>query len=261
MRCALNGFGLVCVCLTLLACGEAAEDSVTPMSPAVMEEELSQEDWLALEETADSDVPPAAVEQAAPVAAPTFEPVVGAGAVPTFKGFEKPRYQKFDRVIAELTERLNADPVGHLGVTPEQAAGMTALDPALVKSWMIQESGGGLERDLAAWNTDPTRMNIPANWGPEKAELGLRKPSALNSGDLYTNLWASIRYLARKGFSRSGKAPKPDATFDGWRVALERYNGRRKASSNGRSHAANYADWILERARKPHEHFKVQLPK
>ncbi|OGV47733.1 MAG: hypothetical protein A2017_16180 [Lentisphaerae bacterium GWF2_44_16] len=50
-----------------------------------------------------------------------------------------------------------------------------------------------------------------------KNELGLKRSATFPSGDLETNLRASIRFLARKGFGTSGQAvgKNPDKTFDG----------------------------------------------
>ena len=46
-------------------------------------------------------------------------------------------------------------------------------------------------------------------------------------------------------------AHRPEAYFDSWRVALQRYNGRTDTLRDGRSYRAAYADRILRRVRNP----------
>jgi hypothetical protein len=119
-----------------------------------------------------------------------------------------------------------------------------------VKAWLIQESGGGDTRSMDAWRIDPAQVNVPGDWNEYKSDLGISRPVARNEGDLATNLKAAIILLARKGFGKSGQPPRNRATgsFDGWSVALQRYNGRTDLASNGSRYSDNYSATILRRA-------------
>jgi hypothetical protein len=64
-------------------------------------------------------------------------------------------------------------------------------------------------------------------------------------------LKAGIILLSRKGFGKSGQKPKAAGTFDGWQVALQRYNGRTDLRGNGKMYSQNYADAIWARAQDP----------
>jgi hypothetical protein len=65
--------------------------------------------------------------------------------------------------------------------------------------------------------------------------------------------------MARKGFGKSGQAPKPASTFDGWQVALQRYNGRTDGCANGKMYSQNYADSIWVRAQDPKVARPIQI--
>ena len=137
------------------------------------------------------------------------------------------------------------------------------MDPALIKSWLIQESGGNDKRSVAAWATDPSQVNVPGDWNKHKNSLGLKEPKKRNEGALKGNLKASIIYLARKGFGKSGQPPKnrPEGIFDGWQIALERYNGRSVTTENDKKYRENYAQRIKDRAKTPETKYKIELPK
>ena len=184
---------------------------------------------------------------------PQRRPEATAEALPVFAGFEDDRYQAHDALILRLTADFNADPGKWVGAAEGTRPDIPALEPALVKALMIEESGGGGERSLAAWDVDPLQVNVPGDWGPEKAELGLKEPKSRNEGTLEQNLRAGIQFLARKGFGVSGRAiaRRPDAYFDSWRVALMRYNGRTDTLRDGRAYRSAYADRVLRRARNP----------
>ncbi len=167
-----------------------------------------------------------------------------------FKGFEAARYQQHDSTIRELVLDFNANKAARCGCTEEQALRLTTLDEDVVKAWMIQESGGGDARSLDAWRVDPVQVNVPGDWNDYKSDLGITRPVARNEGDLSTNLKAGIILLARKGFGKSGQPPqnRASASFDGWAVALQRYNGRTDTASNGSRYSDNYSATILRRA-------------
>ncbi|MCK6486845.1 MAG: hypothetical protein L6R48_00645 [Planctomycetes bacterium] len=191
---------------------------------------------------------------------PTF--YVHRRVLPVFRGFEDERYQRHDFLIERYVAELNQHPEDWCGCTETQAAYMPGLSPALVKAWIIQESGGGDGRSLAAWESDPAQVNVPGDWCPHKTELGLRLPASRNQGQARDNLMAALRMLARKGFGRSGQAPlrRQEAEFDGWRAALERYNGRGEECVNGRKYRENYAERIFARATIQDRHQPIQLP-
>jgi hypothetical protein len=166
-----------------------------------------------------------------------------------FPGFEKSRYQQHDSIIREVVLDFNSNKAERCGCTPEQASTIPSLDDALVKAWLIQEAGGSDERSLAAWRVDPAQVNVPGDWNDEKTDLGLSEPKTRNEGEIKTNLKAAVAYLCRKGFGKSGKRPHPEATFDGWDKALERYNGRSKMCGNKKTYSQNYSDTIVKRSK------------
>jgi hypothetical protein len=177
----------------------------------------------------------------------------GASGVPIFRGFEDPRYQQHDALIARLVKEFNANKAAGCGGTPAQAAKIPDLTPALVKAHMIEETGGNGPRSKAAWSVDPLQVNVPGDWGDEKKLVGLSKPSKRNEGSAEKNIRAAIRYLARKGFSTSARpaAERPNGFFDGWHNALRRYNGRRDRTQTDRYYSDEYADKIRRRAANP----------
>ena len=185
----------------------------------------------------------------------------GGATVPTFRGFRSERYQKHDALIARLTKEFNADKVGWCGGTPDQAAQIPDLTPALVKAHMIEESGGNGPRSKAAWAADPLQVNVPGDWGEEKKLLGLSKPAKRNEGTAEANVRAAIKYLSRKGFGISGRpaAVRPKGTFDGWREACRRYNGRRDRTDSDRYYSDEYADKIQRRAANPDLFVPVEI--
>lgn len=173
--------------------------------------------------------------------------------LPIFKGFEEARYQMHDALIAKLVREFNADKAGWTGGTLAQSAKVSELTAAIVKSHMIEESGGNGPRSMAAWKVDPLQVNVPGDWGEEKELVGLKKPTKRNEGTVEQNIRAAIKYLSRKGFGSSGKpaASRPDGFFDGWQKALQRYNGRRDRTDTDRYYSDEYADKIMRRAKNP----------
>ncbi len=178
-----------------------------------------------------------------------------------FKGFEAARYQQHDALIRERVLDFNNNKAVRCDCTEEQALRITAVDEDMVKAWMIQESGGGDARSLDAWRVDPVQANVPGDWNDYKSDLGLTRPTVRNEGSAQTNLQAGIILLARKGFGKSGQPPKnrPEGSFDGWDVALQRYNGRTDAASNGRRYSDNYADAISRRAADTKTHVAIEI--
>ena len=177
----------------------------------------------------------------------------GGAGLPIFRGFEDARYQKHDALIAKMTAAFNANKAGWCGGTPEQAAKIPTLTPAMVKAHMIEESGGNGPRSVAAWDADPLQVNVPGDWGVEKELVGLKKPTKRNEGNVADNVRAAIMYLSRKGFSTAARpaAERPKGYFDGWTAALRRYNGRRDRTDTDRYYSDEYADKIVRRAQNP----------
>ncbi len=183
--------------------------------------------------------------------------------MPTFKGFEDQRYQEHDRRLQRIVTAFNQDKAGFIGATAGQAAQIPDASVALLKSQLIQEAGGNGRRSLDAWAADPGQVNVPGDWSRHKESLGLEQPARRNEGDINTNLRACLGWLARKGFGTSGQPPqnRPTGTFDGWEIALRRYNGRSVRTTNGKSYSVNYARRISDRANDPNTRFPIGLPK
>lgn len=185
----------------------------------------------------------------------------GRSGLPVFRGFEHSRYQLHDELIAKMAAAFNADKAGWCGGTPEQAAKIPDIAPALVKSHMIEESGGNGRVSLAAWDVDPLQVNVPGDWGDEKKLVGLAKPLRRNEGSVENNVRAAIMYLARKGFSAAAlpASERPKGYFDGWKRALQRYNGRRDRTATNRHYSDEYADKILRRAANPDRFEPIEI--
>lgn len=177
---------------------------------------------------------------------------------PVFKGFEDDRFQKHDDLIEELVRDFNANKEKYCGCTANQEDRIGDLSEALVKAWLIQESGGSPE----AWDVDPAQVNVPGDWNEWKEDLGLKKPTQRNEGTIRQNLEAAIKYLCRKGFGKSGQPPRnrPEGFFDGWPKAIERYNGRTDMRENGKTYSENYRDRIIDRANNPDVYTPIPLP-
>ncbi len=173
--------------------------------------------------------------------------------VPVFRGFEDDRYQEHDALIVRCVDEFNRGRAAWAGATSAQGRQIPALTTALVKSHMIEETGGRDARSLAAWDSDPMQVNVPGDWSDAKTDVGLSKPIRRNEGSAEQNIRAAIKFLVRKGFGASGRraGARPDGTFDGWQTALKRYNGRHDDLVGGRGYSEVYAEHIVERAMDP----------
>ena len=180
--------------------------------------------------------------------------------VPIFKGFEDDRYQEHDGLIVRYVDEFNRGRAEWAGATAAQGKNIPQLTTAIVKSHMIEETGGRDKRSLAAWDADPQQVNVPGDWSDAKASLGLKKPSRRNEGSVDENIKAAIRFLARKGFGVSGQpaSKRPAGTFDGWQTALRRYNGRNTDKVDGKSYSEVYAEHIMTRAREPDQFVAIR---
>jgi len=192
---------------------------------------------------------------------PTKREKVSAGGLPVFRGFEDARYQLHDALIKKLVAEFNKGKKAWTGGTDEQAKKVGDITPALVKSHMIEESGGNGPRSKAAWKVDPLQVNVPGDWGVEKELVGLTKPSKRNEGTAEQNVRAAIKYLSRKGFGASGRpaSTRPKGFFDGWLRALQRYNGRRDRTDTDRYYSDEYADKIMKRAKDPNSFVPIEI--
>jgi len=181
----------------------------------------------------------------------------------SFQGFTAPRYQQHDVLIAKLVKEFNNNKQTFIGAAASQVASIPNLSEELIKSWIIQETGGNDARSLAAWKIDPAQVNVPGDWSSYKQSTGLTAPTKRNEGTVDINLKAAIIWLARKGFGKSGQPPqnRQGATFDGWQKSLERYNGRSAQTTNGKAYSVNYAQRIIDRANNLSKQFFIQLPK
>lgn len=181
------------------------------------------------------------------------KPVEPEQELPIFSGFEDDYYQQHDKLILKLVKEFNENRAAWAGAEEGASVVIPPLRPELIKSLMIEESGGKGSRSKKAWLCDPLQVNVPGDWTEEKRDLGLHKPANRNEGTLEGNVRAGIMYLVRKGFGVSGQpiSKRPNAYFDSWRVALERYNGRKERIRDGRSYRAAYADRIIRRSRSP----------
>ena len=179
--------------------------------------------------------------------------LAAAAAVPVFGGFEKPRYQRHDAIIAKCVREFNRHRGAWADANRDQARTIPDITVEQVKSQMIQETGGGDRRSTAAWEVDPLQINVPGDWGDEKERIGLRKPAKRNEGDVETNVRAAIKYLVRKGFSKGAKPVRSVTaqTFAGWSSALQRYNSRTALTESGRKYCEEYAERIIRRAENP----------
>ena len=173
--------------------------------------------------------------------------------VPVFKGFEDDRYQEHDGLIVRCVDEFNRNRAAWAGANPEQAKRIPVLTTALVKSHMIEETGGRDPKSRAAWDVDPGQVNVPGDWSDAKTSVGLKKPSRRNEGTPEQNIKAAIKFLVRKGFGVSGQpaSRRPKGVFDGWPTALRRYNGRDDEMVDGRRYSETYADHIVTRAKNP----------
>ena len=161
------------------------------------------------------------------------------------------------RLVAEF----NAHPELWAGAEEHQTEGVK-LEPALVKAHMIEETGGCDPISRAAWAIDPLQVNVPGDWNHYKAYLGIKKPRHRNEGSLEKNVRAGIKFLSRKGFGKSGQpvGNRLDAVFDGWPIALQRYNGRMVKTADGRIYCEVYSSKIEKRKSKPSIYVPVEIP-
>jgi hypothetical protein len=123
------------------------------------------------------------------------------------------------------------------------------LGAKLMKSWMMEESGGSPR----AFASDAFQVNVPGDWAPEKARIaGLQEGRAMTP---QTSADGALKWLVHK--ARTHRDDNDDS-YRGpyWTPyeAFRNYNARRKFDERDRSDEANrfdnrYAIRILGRAR------------
>ncbi len=122
--------------------------------------------------------------------------------LPEFAGYESPWHQANDSLIIEVVQEFNAEK----GWGPEHPS---YLDPAMVKAWALQESGG--HQNVFAQG-DMMQMNVPGDWVPEKQNFGLTgKHEKL---DPRTSLRIALHWAYYKG--EITRAKTDDADSEGW---------------------------------------------
>lgn len=240
-----------------------ARGAVAIAKPIEMEETVEEESQVEEAQTEVMPVEPEPEPEIIPPPPPTPTRTPTLPKVPVFAGFEDSRFQRHDALIAKLVENFNKNRAIWAGSTASQASTIPLLTVAQVKSQMLQESGGKDVKSRAAWKKDPLQANVPGDWSSYKKYVGLHRPRNRNEGSLETNLKAGIMILARKGFGVSAQPAgnKSKGRFDGWRPALQRYNGRSDLTTEGLPYKVSYANRILRRAANPSLHTGIVIRK
>ena len=98
------------------------------------------------------------------------------------------------------------------------------LDPTLVKSIMMRESGIGTGKGPNGTSaSDPMQVNNTGDWTPEKGQVGLSKATSLHP---QKNVQAGIGWLYLKGMKSNSSAKMSWGTKNGsWNNAVRDYNG------------------------------------
>jgi len=116
------------------------------------------------------------------------------------------------------------------------------LTPHLVKSWIMEESGG----DQSAFESDPMQVNKHADWkntGPDKERiLGLTENQVMTPD---TSLPAGLDWFYDRGAIHDER--RKVTGFRDLPTALGRYNANSTVDPNGLPHYQNYTSEILGR--------------
>ena len=124
--------------------------------------------------------------------------------MPTLQGFTSPRYQNHDILISKLVKEFNTNKALFVGGSAAQVSKIPNLTEVLVKSWIIEESGGSDSRSLQAWKIDPAQVNVPGDWSTYKLSTGLTAP-AKSLGRFFSFFYISTIELNRAVFWRRFK--------------------------------------------------------
>jgi hypothetical protein len=144
-----------------------------------------------------------------------------------------------DDTIVAAVDKYNS---GHQ-YYPGDAEYMT---PQLMKSWMMQESGGSPD----AFKTDPFQVNNPGDWDPAKANKNF---AGLSQGQIMTpetSADAALKWLHYKGrIDTSENSPNRGrwVPYQGHYEALRNYNAA-AGPVPGVPKGADYANSVLNKA-------------
>ena len=151
--------------------------------------------------------------------------------LPVFPGYDSPWHQANDALIIDVVMAFNAEK----GWTPDHP---DFLDPAVVKAWALQESGG--HQDVFAQG-DMMQMNVPGDWVPEKQWFGVQNRQ--EQLDPRKSLEIALNWAYYKGEitrAQGGNSASPgwhdtqrgtqafpgyESQFTNWDRALDGYNG------------------------------------
>lgn len=138
-----------------------------------------------------------------------------------------------DEAILNATGKYNAE-------NGYQPGDPRYVSPQMMKSWMMQESGG----TRRAFESDPFQVNVPRDWVADKASrAGLTRNQAMTP---QTSADAALKWLQYKGSVHDASGAV--TSYRGNRAALMGYNGRTDLMG-GIPFRQHYADSILNRAR------------
>lgn len=158
--------------------------------------------------------------------------------LPVFAGYQEDWHQAHDAMIVRVVEDFNT----RMGWGPGHE---DRLDPALVKAWALQESGG--HREIFT-RGDMMQMNNPGDWAPEKEWFGVQRGERLSPEE---SLRAALQWAYYKGEEtrpiRDGRVSEGwyptrrggevldgyQSRFTSWSRALTRYNGGGVADYHG----------------------------
>ena len=142
--------------------------------------------------------------------------------LPVFEGYDSPWHQANDALIIEVVQAFNAEK----GWGPDHP---DHLDPALVKAWALQESGG--HQDVYSQG-DMMQMNVPGDWVREKKWFGISgKREKL---DPRKSLEVALRWAYYKG--EITRAKRSDAASDGW-------HDTQRGTKSVPGYESQFSDW------------------
>ena len=180
-----------------------------------------------------------------------------------FQGFTGPRHHQHNAIIRKLVREFNANKCIFVNSSLAQAAKIPDLSESLVRSWLIEISGGNDAISREAWNVDPAQVNLPIEWSVYKQSTGLKLAHKRNEGTLEQNLRAAFIWLTRKGLGDSGQpaTSRQRAIFDGWEVAIQRYHTRKWATKKEKTESEYHAQHIINRVVSPTKYFPIKYSK
>ena len=182
------------------------------------------------------------------------------------KGYEDPKYQKHDYLIAAETHIFNnlspsEKPKSANGLTLDGAQPV-ALSPTLVKAIILEETMLGNYNGEAGQNgksdimqANVTTTNGDTDWNDGKSQYGLEKGG---SATPQQSVHAGISILFSKGLivsdvkysdgkpSEDSKVSWKGGDTKSWWDATKNYNGNNTIDKNGKPHKENYVKSIFK---------------